>query len=140
MSTGPNIVTEYGDAFWWMGQMEHLGDGDIQIITNHFLLRVRRENDNVALIRVLADIGKYISSEQVIHLVNVLLFKRLSNSSKVGGAASQVLHDEYLAMDEDTQSRVMRHLDKLHKRFLEEGNERYATTLAKVKEYLQIPF
>ena len=134
------VVTQYGDSFWWMGQMEHLCDDDIQVIKNHFLSRVESDRGNEELITILRGIGKYLSPEEAQSITNLLMSIRLLNAPRAGAAASRVLQSEYPAMDADSQSQVLIRLDQLRQRFERSGKDDYALTLAKEKDLLEIPF
>ena len=134
------VVTQYGDSFWWMGQMEHLCDDDIEMIKNHFLSRVRSDRGNEELIAILRGIGKYLSPEEAQSITNLLMSIKLLNSPRAGAAASRVLQSEYPAMNADSQSQVLIRIDQLRQRFERSGKDDYALTLAKEKDLLEIPF
>ena len=134
------VVTVYSETFWWMNQLEHLDNSDMQMIKDYFFSRVGKEDSNVELIKTLSDIGQYLTSEEVPNWIWLLIRRKLWGNREVRNAAAQILQNEHWEIDGNAMSPLLKRLDQLRDRLRESGKGKLADLVEEEKLWIEIPF
>ena len=136
-------VIFYSQAFWWAHQLKHLHSNDAQVVKKHFFSRIKDDNDNPNLIRMLSGIGTYLCPKEISELVDILV-RILCRKKRAASAASQLLHHEHnTTMNPDGAQTIISRLEFWQTHFNETGRPEFANIIEEERTSIlldEIPF